>query len=115
MMEYVAQNSPPNNKVLTIPGKKYQHQSLWWRKTFYFILLQKSRTPPIKKRITQILSVYPVVFNKSSTNKQLENMRIDPKFVELTADVLKIFRKNVGSDSVFFFFFFFYPPADGEK
>ena len=36
----------------------------------------------------------------TSTNKQLENMSIDPKFVELTPDVLKIFFMKCWSDSV---------------
>ena len=50
------------------------------------------RTGPLPLRINSPTSYI------TSTNKQLE--KIDPKFVELTADVLKIFSYNVTSDSV---------------
>ena len=51
---------------------------------YIYILKQKNRTPPIKKKLTHI--VY-------STYQQtwLAKMSIDPKFVELTAEVLKAF------------------------
>ena len=44
--------------------------------------LQLYRIPPIKTN--------SLTYHITSTNKQLENMSTDPKFVELTPDVLKI-------------------------
>ena len=52
---------------------------------FCFFLFYKNVGPlPLRKS-------YPYREYITSTNKQLENIRIDPKFVELTADVLNFF------------------------
>ena len=45
-------------------------------------------TPPIMKKLTHIRSILQV------PTTQLANMSIDPKFVELTADVLEILLYN---------------------
>ena len=57
----------------------------------HFFFQKKSRTPPNEKKITHIYGILQV-----STKKQLEKMRIDPKFVKLTPpDIMKMFKNNV--------------------
>ena len=46
-------------------------------------------TPPIMKKFTHI------VYYKYQQRSLLAKMSIDPKFVELTADVLEIFLQNI--------------------
>ena len=72
MMLDLVQNSPPKVKIPTpiIVVEK----NIFYRRIGPF---------PLRK----FLPTWYI----SSTNKQLENMSIDPTFVELTADVLKIF------------------------
>ena len=53
------------------------------REARIIVFQRKNGTPPIKKKLTHIEYYIPVFHKKMST--------IDPKFVELTADVLKIF------------------------
>ena len=71
------ENSPPQKKIPT-PIIIVKNIYL-----LFIFIFQKSRTPPIEKKFTHIVYY--------GTNKQLEKMRIDPKFVELTVDALKIF------------------------
>ena len=54
--------------------------------TYIYIFKQNCKTPPIEKKLTHKV---PGILQVPTT--QLAKMTIDPKFVELTADVLEIF------------------------
>ena len=89
-MSSLAQNSPPRvkNTNTHFSGEKqniYQ-VSIKQKQKRKQKRKQKNRTPPIKEKLTHIHSKLLQV-----PTTQLANMSIDPKFVELTANVHRIF------------------------